>query len=91
MQQFSNATIVDPNLLVSKCILYLLPVDLSQAQRDTIKLQTLLYQQVTDAYWTGAWNNYALNPTSASFKAIVTDRLKNLLYTLVQLAEYQLM
>ena len=91
VQQFSNPTIVDPNLLVSKCILYLLPVDLSQAQRDTIKLQTLLYQQVTDAYWTGAWNNYALNPTNASFKAIVTDRLKNLLYTLVQLAEYQLM
>ena len=91
VQQFSNATIVNPNLLIDKCILYLLPVDLSQAQKDTIKLQTLLYQQTTDAYWTGAWNNYFLNPTNASFKAIVTDRLKNLLYTLVQLAEHQLM
>ena len=91
VQQFDNATIVNPNLLVSKCILYLLPVDLSQAQKDSIKLQTLLYQQVTDAYWTGAWNNYYLNPTNASFKAIVTDRLKNLLYTIVQLAEFQLM
>jgi uncharacterized protein (DUF1800 family) len=91
VQQFDNATIINPNLLINKCILYLLPIDLSQAQKDTIKLQTLLYQQTTDAYWTGAWNNYFLNPTNASFKAIVSDRLRNLLYTLVQLAEHQLM
>lgn len=91
VQQFANATIQDPNLLVSECIKYLLPIDLSSDQRDAIKKSTLLYQQITDAYWTTAWNNYTGAPTNASFKSIVTDRLKNLLYTIVQLAEFQLM
>ncbi len=91
VQQFPNATILDPNLLVSECIKYLLPVDLSQAQKDAMKGQTLLYQQSTDAYWTTAWNNYLQAPTNTSFKSIVTDRLKNLLFTIVQLAEFQLM
>lgn len=90
-QQFANATIQDPNLLVSECIKYLLPVDLSLDQRNSIKQSTLLYQQITDAYWTTAWNNYYGAPTNASYKSIVTDRLKNLLYTIVQLAEFQLM
>jgi len=91
VQQFANATVRDPNLLVAECIKYLLPVDLSLDQRNSIKQSTLLYQQITDAYWTTAWDNYFGAPTNASYKSIVTDRLKNLLYTIVQLAEYQLM
>lgn len=91
VQQFAAATIQDPNLLVAECIKYLLPIDLSLDQKNAIKQQTLLYQQITDSYWTTAWNNYAGTPSNASFKSIVTDRLKNLLYTVVQLAEYQLM
>ena len=90
-QQFANATIQDPNLLVAECIKYLLPVDLSAAQKNTIKTQTLLYQQATDTYWTTAWNNYTSAPTNAGYKTIVSDRLKSLLYTIVQLAEFQLM
>ncbi len=91
VQQFPNATIQDPNLLVAECIKYLLPIDLSTAQKNTIKGQTLLYQQVTDAYWTTAWNNYTGTPTNTSYKNLVTDRLKSLLYTITQLAEFQLM
>jgi uncharacterized protein (DUF1800 family) len=90
-QQFANTTVRDPNLLVAECIKYLLPVDLSLDQRNSIKQSTLLYQQITDAYWTTAWDNYFGAPTNTSYKNIVTDRLKNLLYTIVQLAEYQLM
>lgn len=90
-QQFNNATIADPNLLVEECIKYLLPIDLSQTQRDSIKQQTLLYQQTTDGYWTTAWTNYVTTPTNTTYKTTVSDRLKNLLYTLIQLAEYQLM
>lgn len=91
VQQFPNTTIQDPNLLVAECLKYLLPIDLSQAQKDSMKQQTLLYQQITDSYWTTAWNNYTGTPTNSSYKTIVTDRLKNLLYTIIQLAEYQLM
>jgi uncharacterized protein (DUF1800 family) len=90
-QQFANTTIREPNLLVAECIKYLLPVDLSLDQRNAIKQSTLLYGQITDTYWTTAWDNYYNAPANASYKTIVTDRLKNLLYTIVQLAEYQLM
>ena len=91
VQQFSNVICADPNLLVAECIKFLLPVDLSQIQKNNIKQQTLLYQQVTDSYWTTAWNNYIGAPTNSSYKTLVTDRLKSLMNTIVQLAEYHLM
>jgi uncharacterized protein (DUF1800 family) len=91
VQQFPNSIIQDPNLLISECVKYLLPVNLNQTDRDNIKLQTLLYQQTTDAYWTTAWNSYLANPANTTNLNIVKTRLKNLLYTIVQLAEYQLM
>ena len=91
IQQFTSIDISNPNELVAECLKYLLPVDLSLTQKNAIKQQTLLYQQITDGYWTVAWINYMGAPTNASYKSLVTDRLKNLLYTVVQLAEYQLM
>jgi uncharacterized protein (DUF1800 family) len=91
VQQFTSIDISNPNELVAECLKYLLPVDLSLTQKNAIKQQTLLYQQITDGYWTVAWINYVGAPTNASYKSLVTDRLKNLLYTIVQLAEYQLM
>ncbi len=90
-QQFGNTICADPNLLVAACIKYLIPVDLSAAQQSSIKLSTLLSGQTTDSYWTTAWNNYIGAPTNTSFLNVVTTRLKNLLTTIVQLAEYQLM
>ncbi len=91
VQQFGNTVVQDPNALVATAIRYLLSVDLSQAQKDTIKLNTLLSGQTTDGYWTTAWNNYVGAPTNTTFKGIVDQRLKSLLNTLLQLAEYQLM
>ena len=91
VQQFTSINIGNPNELVAECLKYLLPIDLSLAQKNAIKQQTLLYQQITDGYWTVAWVNYVGAPTNATYKNLVTDRLKNLLYTIVQLAEYQLM
>jgi hypothetical protein len=91
VQQFTTINIGDPNALVAECLKYLLPVDLSLAQKNVIKQQTLLYQQVTDAYWTTAWTNYTGTPTNTTFSGLVKSRLLSLLYTIVQLAEYQLM
>ncbi len=90
-QQFNNGDIQDPDLLVALCIQYLLPVNISAAQQLIIKNQTLLSGQTTNSYWTTAWNNYTGNPTNSSFKTIVTSRLKSLLVSILQLAEYQLM
>jgi hypothetical protein len=67
-----------------------LPVDLSIPKQEAIKLQTLLSGQTTDSYWTTAWNNYLAAPTNTTNLNTVTSRLKSLLTSLVQLAEYQL-
>ena len=91
VQQFTSINLGNPNELVAECLKYLLPIDLSLVQKNAIKQQTLLYQQITDGYWTTAWTNYVGAPTNASYKSLVADRLRNLLYTIVQLAEYQLM
>ncbi|MFZ1529858.1 MAG: DUF1800 family protein [Ferruginibacter sp.] len=91
VQQFGNSICQNPNLLTAEVIKWLLPIDLSQGQKDSIKGQTLLYQQTTDSYWTSAWNNYLADPLNATFTSIVTDRLRSLVYTVIQLAEFQLM
>ncbi len=90
VKQFSNTICEDPNLLVSECIKYLLPIDLSLVQKNIIKTQSLLSGQTTDYYWTGAWTDYVSNPSAAN-ETIVKTRLRSLLVTVVQYAEYQLM
>jgi len=90
VQQFPNASIQDPDILIDILIQYLLPIDLPAAFKTTTKEQTLLAGQVTNSYWTTAWNTYIANPTTANLN-IVKNRLNSLLTTLLQLAEYQLM
>jgi uncharacterized protein (DUF1800 family) len=91
VKQFSNVICEDPNLLVSECIKYLLPIDLSLAQKNIIKSQTLLSNQTSDYYWNEAWINYNNNPSDVDLMNVVKNRLRNLLLTITQLAEYQLM
>lgn len=91
VQQFPNTTIEDPNLLINAIIQLLLATDLPIAFKNTTKTQTLLGNQATDYYWTIAWNDYLLTPTDVNYKNIVTERLKSLLTTLMQLSEFQLM
>ncbi|MBP6286159.1 MAG: DUF1800 family protein [Ferruginibacter sp.] len=90
VQQFPSATIQDPDLLIDIIIQYLLPVDLPATYKTDTKVQTLLGGQVTNNYWTTAWNNYVANPTTANTNTVKT-RLNSLLTTLLQLAEFQLM
>ncbi len=89
-QQFGNTIARDPNALTATCIKYLIPVDLSQAQKDQLKASTLLSGQTTDSYWTTAWDIFIATPTAAN-RTIVETRLRNLLSGICQLAEYQLM
>ncbi|MEO6902367.1 MAG: DUF1800 domain-containing protein [Bacteroidia bacterium] len=91
VQPFGNVICEDPDLLVNECIQYLLPIDISAILKNDLKLETLLYQQTTNAYWTSAWNNYITDPTNNSNKMIVKNGLKRLLTTITQYAEYQLM
>lgn len=90
-QQFGNVVAADPNALIAISIKYLLPIDISQPQKDALKGRTLLYQQTTDGYWTTAWNAYIAAPADTTKRKIVEDRLKSLYTEICQFAEYQLM
>ena len=90
-QQFGNDVARDPNQLTAAAIRFLLCVDLSQYQKDAMKLSTLLTGQVNDSYWTAAWNNYTVAPSNSTLRGVVETRLKNLLSSICHLAEYQLM
>ncbi len=90
VQQFPNATIADPDLLIEALMPYLFSVDLSASFKTETKVATLLAGQVTNSYWTTAWNNYLANPTTTNINT-VRNRLNSLLTTFLQLAEYQLM
>ncbi len=91
IQQFDPAICLDPDLLVNECIQYLLAIDLSVDQKNEIKVQSLLSNQITNNYWTSAWSLYLSDTSNTTNKNSVKTRLKSLLVTLTQLAEYQLM
>ncbi|MFV8363783.1 DUF1800 domain-containing protein [Flavobacterium sp. ZT3P35] len=91
IQQFDPAICSDPDLLVSECIKFLLPIDISSTQKEQIKIQSLLSNQTTNNYWTSAWSLYLSDTSNTTNKNSVKTRLKSLLVTLTQLAEYQLM
>ncbi len=91
IQQFSPTICSDPDLLVTECVTFLLPIDLSTTQRNQIKIQSLLFNQTTNSYWTSAWSLYLSDTKNTTNKNSVKTRLKSLLVTLTQLAEYQLM
>jgi uncharacterized protein (DUF1800 family) len=90
VKQFENAICEDPNLLVDECIQYLVPIDFSLNAKNAIKKQTLLTGQDSDYYWTKAWQAYIANPNEMNL-SIVKTRIRSLLLTIVELAEYQLM
>ncbi len=89
-KQFPNNIILNPNLLIAECIKYMLPINLSVAQQNIIKLQTLLTGQTDDIYWSNAWSAYSDSPSNEQFLSIVKTRLKSMLNSIVQYAEYQL-
>jgi uncharacterized protein (DUF1800 family) len=80
----------NPNTLVADTIKFLLPVDLSLDKRNQIKTQTLLSGQQSDNYWTSLWNQYNANPADQGLQDQVINRLRNLYFTIVRLAEFQL-
>lgn len=91
VKQFPNATIENPDTLVQECINFLLPIDLSGAIKINLKVQNLLSGQNSNYYWSDAWINHINNPTNLTYQNTIKVRLKALLSTITQFAEYQLM
>lgn len=86
-QLFANPA--DPNEVVKNFINYLLPLDLSQAQKDYMK-SILLSNQSADFYWSNAWNAYIANPSDTMAENVVRTRLDTLINYITSLEEYQL-
>ncbi len=80
----------DPNAVVANFCKYLLPQDLTPNQVKYLKQSVLLTGQVTDSYWTNAWNNYTSNPGDPMAESIVHTRLDALVNYITSMEEYQL-
>jgi uncharacterized protein (DUF1800 family) len=91
VRQFPNATIQDPVLLIDAIIPLFFSNDLSTTFKTDTKNQNLLSGQISDYYWTIAWNNYNGPNTNAGYESIVSSRLISLFSSLLQLSEFQLM
>lgn len=79
----------DPDILINDVIAHLYTIDISAQVKIFLK-SILLSNQVTNNYWTEAWNNYKATPNDAARTAIVTTRLKEFYKYIMNLEEYQL-
>lgn len=91
IQQFPTLDAQSPGTVVDIFVRYLLSLDLPQTYKNELKVQCLLSGQVTDNYWTNAWNNFKNTPTSTAYRTTVNNKLKALITGIIQLAEFQLM
>ncbi|MDB4925453.1 DUF1800 domain-containing protein [Mucilaginibacter sp.] len=79
----------DPNALVSDVLAQLYAVTVSQQVKDFLKA-ILLSSQLSDHYWSDAWNAYKSLPTDAINKGTVIMRLTAFYKYIMDLSEYQL-
>lgn len=79
----------DPNKLIDALFSFLISTEISTVIKNNLKVQILLSNQVSDYYWTDAWNVYIASPTTVNFN-IVNNRLKALIKYIMNLPDYQL-
>ncbi|MDD8017886.1 MAG: DUF1800 domain-containing protein [Bacteroidota bacterium] len=79
----------DPNQLIADMAQFLLPIQLSDNEKTTMK-NALLSGQASDYYWTNAWNDYIATPTDVNKKNIVFTRLQSVLSYMLDISEFQL-
>lgn len=88
VSQFANPG--NPNALIKDLCDLLYVFEPSQLVKDSIKVSFLLSGQLSDHYWTDAWNAYINDPNDENAKTAVTTRLQWLLKYMLGQAEYQL-
>jgi hypothetical protein len=88
IQTLSNPA--DPNILINDILSLYYSIDVTQTTKDSMKVAFLLSGQVSDYYWTDAWNDYLSNPNDVMKKATVNSRLQALMKYVCGLAEFQL-
>ncbi|MEZ4887085.1 MAG: DUF1800 domain-containing protein [Chitinophagales bacterium] len=84
--QFESAG--DPNELIKDAARILFPKELTNDQYDYLK--EVLIPGLPDYEWTVEYNEYLANPDDEALRLGVLTKLRNLLQTMLSLAEYQL-
>lgn len=83
----------DPNALIAELSKLFYSVNLSPAEQQFIKVNTLLSgltNMQSDHYWTDAWKAFLQNPDDKKNKDVVTKKLKGLYRYMMNRPEYQL-
>jgi uncharacterized protein (DUF1800 family) len=86
-QSMSNPA--DPDILISDIVKYMFGVGLSQQRIDEYKAY-LLNNNTNNSYWTTAWTDYINTPSNATYKSVVTNRLRQMMTKLFHMAECHL-
>lgn len=84
---FSNPS--DVNVLIDDALKFLHTIPPTPELKAKLKT-ILLFNQNSDSYWNGWWNDHLNAPTDVAKKKIVTDLLFQFYKYIVELAEYQL-
>ncbi len=79
----------DPNALIDEVIELMHVVSSDTAIKGKLK-SILLSNQVTDSYWSSAWDSYVFAPTNTTYKNTVFTRLKTFYQAVTSMAEYHL-
>ena len=87
VSQIPNAQ--DPNLLIDQILEWKYSIEVPPAYKIQLKA-VLLSGQISDHYWTDAWESYRNDPGNEMKRNVVRNRLLNFFYTILHQAEYQL-
>lgn len=85
LEGFANP--FDPNLMIEEMALRLMPQPLNAAQLAGIK--ELLLPGLEDFVWSGEYSDFRANPMDENLRDSVNDRLTEMLFGMLQLAEFQ--
>jgi uncharacterized protein (DUF1800 family) len=80
----------DPVALMNGIVEHLYAIPISQSLKTSLMTSSLLSGQASLHYWTDAWNAYIANPIDTAARNAVITRLRTLLKSLMNAAEYQL-
>ena len=79
----------DPNVLITDLASQLFNYEISQNQIDSLK--DILIPGLPDFEWTVEYSDYLATPTDEALKVSVENKLRNLIGTMVQMSEFQIM
>ncbi len=76
--------------LINDAAQFLYQIPATPEFKTRLKASTLLSGQISDHYWTDAWNAYRADPTNKEKANVVIMRLQGMLKGLVDRSEYQI-